>query len=93
MNTWYENVRPDDLALLPIDNVMFETDYPHPTCLFADEIEDSLTNKLSALTADDREKISYRNAMRCFNISESEIGQSSATTSAIPAAHERTRSF
>ena len=75
VNTWYENVRPDDLALLPVDNLMFETDYPHPTCLFGDEIQDSLTHKLSALTDDDREKISYRNAMRCFNISESEIGQ------------------
>jgi len=75
VNTWYENVRPDDLALLPIDNLMFETDYPHPTCLFGDEVHDSLTNKLAALTPDDREKISYRNAMRCFNISESEIGQ------------------
>jgi uncharacterized protein len=75
VNTWYENLRPDDLALLPIDNVMFESDYPHPTCLMGDEVNESLTTKLSAISEDDREKISYRNAMRCFNISPDEIGR------------------
>ena len=82
VNTWYENVRPDDLALLPIDNVMFETDYPHPTCLFGDEVGDALTNKLAALTDEQREKVSYRNAMRCFNIAEHEIGPITARASA-----------
>jgi predicted TIM-barrel fold metal-dependent hydrolase len=75
VNTWYEQLRPDDLALLPIDNIMFETDYPHPTCLFGDEIRASLDGKLSALSESDREKISFRNAMRCFGIAEHEIGR------------------
>jgi len=74
VNTWYENLRPDDLALLPIDNIMFETDYPHPTCLFGDEVQHSLTTKLSRLNDEDREKVAYRNAMRCFNITDHEIG-------------------
>jgi len=74
VNTWYENLRPDDLALLPIDNIMFETDYPHPTCLFGDEVQDSLRAKLSRLNDEDREKVAYRNAMRCFNIADDEVG-------------------
>jgi predicted TIM-barrel fold metal-dependent hydrolase len=73
VNTWYENLRPDDLALLPIDNVMFESDYPHPTCLMGDEVTESLTTKLSALTEGDREKISFRNAMRCFNLTPEDL--------------------
>ncbi|MGE0880460.1 MAG: amidohydrolase family protein [Acidimicrobiia bacterium] len=81
-NTWYENVRPDDLALLPIDNILFETDYPHPTCLFGDEISESLNVKLSALTDEQRDKIAYKNALRCFNLTEAEIGRPRARTAA-----------
>ncbi|MGE0306950.1 MAG: amidohydrolase family protein, partial [Acidimicrobiia bacterium] len=68
-------LRPDDLALLPIDNVMFETDYPHPTCLFGDEISFAVNDLLSALTEEQRDKIKYRNAMRCFSLAENEIGK------------------
>ncbi|MGE3325237.1 MAG: amidohydrolase family protein [Acidimicrobiia bacterium] len=75
VNTWYEKLRPDDLALLPIDNVMFETDYPHPTCLFGDEISFAVNDLLSALTEEQRDKIKYRNAMRCFSLAENEIGK------------------
>lgn len=75
VNTWYEHVRPDDLAVMPIDNIMFETDYPHPTCLFGDEIQESLTIKLSALTEEQRQKISYKNALRCFGLAEEEVGR------------------
>jgi len=75
VNTWYENLRGDDFALLPIDNIMFETDYPHPTCLFGSEVQESLDQNLTALSPDDREKIAFRNAMRCFNLTEDEIGQ------------------
>jgi predicted TIM-barrel fold metal-dependent hydrolase len=74
VNTWYENLRADDFALLPVDNIMFETDYPHPTCLFGSEVRESLEQNLTALSPGDREKIAYRNAMRCFGLKETEIG-------------------
>jgi predicted TIM-barrel fold metal-dependent hydrolase len=81
VNTWYENLREDDFALLPIDNIMFETDYPHPTCLFGAEVQDALDQNLTALSPDDREKIAYRNAMRCFNLTEHDIGPISGLAS------------
>lgn len=82
VNTWFENLRPDDLALLPIDNIMFETDYPHPTCLFGDEVRQSLDLNLKALSSEDREKIAYRNALRCFGLTEADIGAIAAKESA-----------
>ncbi|CQD09111.1 amidohydrolase 2 [Mycobacterium lentiflavum] len=75
VNTWYEQVRPDDLALLPVDNIMFESDYPHPTCLMDDEVSHSVTSLLSDLSEEDREKISYKNAMRCFDLAPGDIGR------------------
>lgn len=80
VNTWYERLRPDDLALLPIDNVMFESDYPHPTCLMGDEVSDSVTDKLRALSDEDREKVSWRNAMRCFSLTRDDLPVTAAAT-------------
>ena len=70
VNTWYERLQAQSKTTLPVDNLMFETDYPHPTCLFKDEIEDAIENRMKSLTPDEKEKVLFRNAMRCFNLDE-----------------------
>lgn len=65
VNTWYERVQPH----YPIDNIMFETDFPHPTALFGDEVEQAIKTGLASLSNEDREKILWKNAARCFNLS------------------------
>jgi predicted TIM-barrel fold metal-dependent hydrolase len=48
-----------------VDNCMFETDFPHPTCLFPlDDVE----ARLGGLTAEERVKVLSGNAARVYNI-------------------------
>lgn len=65
---WFES---DDLlrniALIGEDNVMFETDFPHPTCLYPDvhgPLERALSGAGEALTR----KLVYENARRVYQL-------------------------
>lgn len=50
-----------------VDNVLFETDYPHPTCLYP-EIGDYLASGLGDLDRESRRKIMGGNAARLYSI-------------------------
>ncbi len=75
VNIWYENAR----AHYPFDNVMFETDYPHPVCLMEAEIKDAVENRLSILSPAQLENVLWKNAMRCFNLSAEDVRLSTAS--------------
>ena len=65
---WFENgALPDAVRRLGADNVMFETDFPHPTCLFPTPIE-KLREGFSALSAGDRRKVLSTTAAKVYNI-------------------------
>jgi uncharacterized protein len=49
------------------DNVMFETDFPHPACLYPDGL-DYLADAIAELTPQERRKIFSENAARVYNI-------------------------
>lgn len=80
VNNWYERLRKDDLGYIPIGNVMFETDYPHPTCLLGEEITHALDTNLSILGTEDYEKVVAGNALRCFNLKPADVGEIPAGT-------------
>jgi uncharacterized protein len=65
---WFENRdAADAIRKLGVDNVMFETDFPHPTCLFPDpfgQIEDGL----AALSDGERRKVLSTNAAGVYGI-------------------------
>lgn len=70
VTNWFENINED----MPLGNTMFETDYPHPTCLLAEDIHDAIKVKMGSLTDEQRENILWRNALRCFNVAPEEVG-------------------
>ena len=49
-----------------VDNAMFETDFPHPTCLYPDPLQ-YLSELLARLTFDERYKVLGGNAKRIYN--------------------------
>ena len=53
------------LRKVGIDNVLFETDFPHPTGLYPIE---NLDGRLSGLTADERKKVLSTNAAKLYKI-------------------------
>jgi predicted TIM-barrel fold metal-dependent hydrolase len=52
---------------LGVDNVMFETDFPHPVCLYPHPLE-QVRACLAELTAEERRKVLSANAARVYNI-------------------------
>jgi predicted TIM-barrel fold metal-dependent hydrolase len=49
------------------DNIMFETDFPHPACLYPDGL-DYMVDAIAGLTAEERFKIFSGNAAKLYNI-------------------------
>jgi uncharacterized protein len=66
--TWFER---SDIAQvverLGADRIMFETDYPHPTCLYPEPLKNAAEN-LASLSETDQEKILSGNATRLYKL-------------------------
>ena len=50
-----------------VDNCMFETDFPHPTCLYPNPLE-SAAEALDGLTLDETHKVLSGNAAKLYKI-------------------------
>ncbi len=57
----------DTMRQVGIDNLLFETDFPHPACLFPDDL-DHLEEPIASMSADERFKFFSGNAARVYNI-------------------------
>ncbi|MCB2061324.1 MAG: amidohydrolase family protein [Novosphingobium sp.] len=57
----------DTIRKVGVDNIMFETDYPHPACLYPDSFE-YMTDALVEMTEEERFKVFSGNAARVYNI-------------------------
>lgn len=68
---WFERSAPTHLLEdIGAANVLFETDFPHPTCLFgAEAIEGAIENGLKGVSQADRERILHKNAAELFRVS------------------------
>jgi predicted TIM-barrel fold metal-dependent hydrolase len=67
---WFESLAPKHfLGLIPIDNVLFETDFPHTTCLYGN-IQQTIDASLGHVKADIRRKIVWDNAAALYRIEE-----------------------
>jgi predicted TIM-barrel fold metal-dependent hydrolase len=65
---WFESVAPKHfLDQIPVDNVLFETDFPHTTCLFGN-IQETIEAGLGHVDESTRRKILWDNAARLYAI-------------------------
>ncbi|TML11450.1 MAG: amidohydrolase [Actinobacteria bacterium] len=65
---WFETIAPKKLLdNLPIDNILFETDFPHPTCLYGN-IAEKIEAGLEDASPEVRRKILWENAAALYNI-------------------------
>jgi predicted TIM-barrel fold metal-dependent hydrolase len=67
VNFWFEKLEPWHVEAVGADNILFETDFPHPTCLYGDEIT-AVHQVLQNQPEDVREKILWRNAARLYRL-------------------------
>ncbi|MGF7237452.1 MAG: amidohydrolase family protein [Frankia sp.] len=67
---WFESLAPKHyLDLIPTDNVLFETDFPHTTCLF-ENIQETIASGLGHVEDGVRRKILWENATKLYRIEE-----------------------
>ncbi len=68
---WFEQVAPRRLIdKVGEDRILFETDFPHPTSLFGDEVADRIQSGLSDSTPEQRHAILWGNAQTLYKVEE-----------------------
>ena len=66
--SWFERRSlAESVRALGADNIMFETDFPHPVCLYPDAL-DYMADAAAELTPEDRKKVFGGNAARLYKI-------------------------
>jgi len=67
---WFENHRnklPELVDAVGEDNILFETDFPHPTCLYPDPLA-SVRPKMASLSPEAQRKILGGNAQKLYRL-------------------------
>ncbi len=67
---WFENARnklPDLIEAVGEDSILFETDFPHPTCLYPEPLA-SVKDKMASLPAETQKKIYGENARKLYRL-------------------------
>jgi len=67
VNFWYEKVGIENRHHIGVDNIMWESDFPHPTCSWPNS-QDFIQRSLDGVPQDERRKILADNAVRVFNL-------------------------
>lgn len=66
---WFEQVAPRKLFdAVGIDNILFETDFPHPTSLYGDEVKSRIASGLAECSDEVRRKILWSNAEKLYRV-------------------------
>ncbi|HMP56270.1 MAG TPA: amidohydrolase family protein [Novosphingobium sp.] len=65
---WFEKIGPKHLLdVIGVDNVMFETDFPHPTSLYPG-VQEHLVDVLGGYDFETKKKVLEGNAVRFYNL-------------------------
>lgn len=65
---WFEEYATTHmLDKLPVDNLLWETDYPHPICLFGD-VREQIEKSLGSATPELRRKLLFDNSAKLYNV-------------------------
>ncbi|MDH4363950.1 MAG: amidohydrolase, partial [Acidimicrobiia bacterium] len=68
---WFEQIAPRRLIdKVGIDRIMFETDFPHPTSLYGDEVHDRIATGLADSTPEERKAILWDNGAKLYKVEE-----------------------
>ena len=55
-----------------VDNILFETDYPHPVCLY-DNVRAKIDAALGEASPEARHKVLFGNAAKLYNVDSPDV--------------------
>jgi predicted TIM-barrel fold metal-dependent hydrolase len=64
---WFEKLANMRIEDLPLDNILFETDFPHPACLYGN-IDETIEAGLAGMSQEIRDKVLFQNSTRLYKI-------------------------
>jgi predicted TIM-barrel fold metal-dependent hydrolase len=83
---WFEQIAPRRLIdKVGEDRILFETDFPHPTSLYGDEVHDRIASGLSDSTDEQRRKILWSNAQALYKVDEPTAADLERQAATVPA--------
>jgi predicted TIM-barrel fold metal-dependent hydrolase len=62
----------DAVGSMGADNILFETDYPHPVCLYGN-VREKIDAGLGGVSAEDRQKVLFGNAAKLYDIGQPDV--------------------
>lgn len=66
---WFEQTAPKHLIdVVGVDNILFETDFPHPTSLYGEDVHRCIESGLATVSDTVRHKILWDNARRLYGV-------------------------
>ena len=68
-----------------MDNVLFETDFPHPTSLYGDEVHARIKGGLSDCEESVRRKILWGNSQKLYKVSDPSAADEAKRAAAVGA--------
>jgi uncharacterized protein len=70
VNYWFEKLNPFYVERVGLKNILFETDYPHATCIAFEEVQETIDYGLDGIDDETRERILWRNAAELYGLSD-----------------------
>jgi predicted TIM-barrel fold metal-dependent hydrolase len=68
VNYWFEKLDPYHLEHVGVGNLLFETDFPHATCIAFEEVGRTIDSGMGHVDRDIQERILWRNAAELYNL-------------------------
>jgi predicted TIM-barrel fold metal-dependent hydrolase len=69
VNFWFERLEDHHIEAIGLDHILFETDFPHPTCLEGPDVAKAIERGLGHRSESVRERVLWRNAAELFDVS------------------------
>jgi predicted TIM-barrel fold metal-dependent hydrolase len=74
VNYWFEHLQQWQIDAIGEDRILFETDFPHRTCLEEADVKYAIGTLMSEISEEVREKILWRNASKLYHLADSAEG-------------------
>jgi uncharacterized protein len=81
---WFEQTAPRRLIdKIGVDNILFETDFPHPTSLYGEEVHARIKGGLSDCEESVRRKILWENSQKLYKVTGPSAADDAKRTAAV----------